>query len=252
MPLILPPVTPQRALLWLINWQTFKTPLTLTMEERVRAESIHHPTSQARYVKSRAILRQILSHYLQQDPDAIQLIAPPNQKPRLQHNPDKFAFNVAHSGDWVWIGLCQNAEIGVDLESAQREFNVQALAKKLKMPAENPLAVLSAFSAREAILKCSGQGLRQFQFPDPNIQAQLAMAEGLILAVALGAAVDISTISAETPRFSAIRCSHTSMYAALGFSKIKSFHLDIANCQQPLDKKIETVCVTHELSWSKT
>ena len=45
--------------------------------------------------------------------------------------------------------------------------------------------------------------------------------------------VDISTISAVTPLFSAIRCSHTGMYAALRFSKIKAFHLDIAKSQRP-------------------
>jgi len=45
--------------------------------------------------------------------------------------------------------------------------------------------------------------------------------------------IENSTISDGTSRFSAIRCLHTDMYAALRFSKIKSFHLDIANSQQP-------------------
>jgi len=52
-------------------------------------------------------------------------------------------------------------------------------------------------------------------------------------------AVDISTISDETPRFSAIRCSHTLMYAALRFLKIKAFHLDIAKSQRPLGSVTE-------------
>jgi len=45
-------------------------------------------------------------------------------------------------------------------------------------------------------------------------------------------AVGNSTISDVTPRFSAIRCSHTFRYAALRFLE-KASHLDIANCQQP-------------------
>ena len=50
-------------------------------------------------------------------------------------------------------------------------------------------------------------------------------------------AVDNSIISNETPRFSAIRCSHMLMYAALRFSKIKAFHLDIAKSQPPLNQQ---------------
>jgi 4'-phosphopantetheinyl transferase EntD len=193
----LPILAPNQALLWLINWQALYCNGLATAEEHERAISIHHAEAKAQFLKCRLIARTILGHYLSLAPESVALSLVPNQKPVVLNPTQSISFNLAHSGPMLCFGISRSAEIGVDIESSQRDFNVQALAKKLKMPAESKEAVLTAFTAREALLKCTGQGLGQFQYPPANVLCWTSQARFYHMAVAVSEPCKIVCVTDE-------------------------------------------------------
>lgn len=115
-------------------------------------------------------LRQVLSLYLGEEPDAIELVRDEHGKPRLAVDSGRLCFNLSHSGDLSLVAVCHGGEVGVDVETIRPRRDLVALAERALAPADSD-AVRAAPAAEraevfyelwtrhEARLKCLGVGL---------------------------------------------------------------------------------------------
>lgn len=140
----------------------------LSDDERQRAHRFVNAKAASRFVSGRAVLRNILAHYLETEPGQLDFSYGPHGKPALRGAPGRVPhFNVSHSGHLAVLALCQHAEIGVDIESIRplREdvaqfFSVgerKALAKLSGAEAIHRFYRL--WTCKEAVLKALGSGL---------------------------------------------------------------------------------------------
>lgn len=152
------PAAPQ-ARLWLARLADVEIACISAAERCWGAEL---PEAQARrYLRSRAILRQVLGRALRLDPRRVPLHSPPSQPPRLEAGLGWIS--LSHSGDGVLIGYATEP-IGVDLEPAARPLDAAALMGRFYPAAEqaqlqqrrsNDLrqAVLTSWVLKEAAIK---------------------------------------------------------------------------------------------------
>jgi 4'-phosphopantetheinyl transferase len=170
-------------------------------EERERAERIAAPESRRRWTASRWALRSVLGRYLGEDPAAIELRTGGHGKPELALAPERFDFNLSHSGDLALVAVAAGRQVGVDVERAERDRDFLALAERglgpegatavrAADPALRPAVFYAAWVRREALLKCFGGGLGNPAPRAPAAVADLDVGEGYAaaLAVAGGAA----------------------------------------------------------------
>ena len=104
--------------------------LTLSEDERARAERFRLERDRNRFIAARGTLRQILGNYLAIKPHTIQFDYGKNGKPRLA---GKFAnhieFNVSHSEGIALYGFFCDQEIGVDVERIIEVPEMEEIAK---------------------------------------------------------------------------------------------------------------------------
>lgn len=89
----------------------------LSLEEQEKFESIEHRRGASYFLFRRGMLRVVLSQYTLQKPEDICILRNEFKKPYLRDK--KVAFNLSHSRDYLFIGISENEEIGVDVESTQ-------------------------------------------------------------------------------------------------------------------------------------
>jgi 4'-phosphopantetheinyl transferase len=155
------PVIPQ--------WQRW-----LTAEEQARAARFHRDRDRHTFILSRGGLRWLVGQYLGLDPAAVAFRYGDRGKPYLApaHSPQSgpgLEFNLAHSGDWVVYGFTQGMAIGVDVEAIaprnhgegliQRCLTAQEQQTLSSDPASRQRQFFSYWTAKEAYLKATGQGL---------------------------------------------------------------------------------------------
>lgn len=141
----------------------------LSQKELVRASNYKFSKDQRRYVLSRGILRCLLSRYLEQKPQDINILYSPWGKPHLLQDLHLY-FNVSHSKDYVIYALSSKYEVGIDIEyidptididciipsilSSPQEFTYwQTIKEKEKINSFFKLWV-----CKEAYLKACGKG----------------------------------------------------------------------------------------------
>ena len=143
----------------------------LSEKEIMRAGKFSLEADKRRYIISRAILKRLLSQFLHVDEKEIELNYSRNGKPFLSENSD-LQFNSSHAGDAFVIGFAHGREIGVDVESLNRELTISNLQTYLFTPAELKLfhtldrdrwqeTFVDSWTRKEAMLKATGQGLAQ-------------------------------------------------------------------------------------------
>ena len=157
------------------HWQAWLSP-----DERDRLQKYQRAADRDRFIYSRGGLRYLLASYLGPSPTAIQLGYGAYGRPYLLDTPPRLHFNVAHSGDWVIIGLSQCPQIGVDVEVAQPRQRLPSLIQHCLTPQErdsltlDPTAQLTHFlqywTLKEAHLKAVGLGL---SYPLQQVQVTL-------------------------------------------------------------------------------
>lgn len=141
----------------------------LSEKEIARAEQYLVPSDKRRYVISRAILKRLLSRFLQIPDKEIELNCGKNGKPFLSEN-TALQFNSSHSGEAFVIGFARNKEIGIDVENLNRSLNISALQTYLFSAAElecfhniphscRQETFINCWTTKEAILKATGDGL---------------------------------------------------------------------------------------------
>jgi 4'-phosphopantetheinyl transferase len=144
----------------------------LQPEERARASAFAFDLDRIRYIHSHAVVRQILSRYIDCDPSALVFQGPPDQKPRLAPklgDPD-LHFSLSHSNRCCLVAVREGSPVGVDVEQLRNVPDAASIAHRWFSRAESDaLALLSgaqlqgAFYAlwthREAIIKALGANL---------------------------------------------------------------------------------------------
>jgi 4'-phosphopantetheinyl transferase len=140
----------------------------LTEEERQRGERLVSVSLRQRFFISHAILRLILSAYLEESPREIQFKKAAHGKPSLDGC--SLQFNMTHSKDVALYVMTSNTEVGIDVEYLKRMYDMDALVKRFFSQRENEeyrtfieaerhLAFYRAWTRKEAYLKATGQGL---------------------------------------------------------------------------------------------
>lgn len=162
----------------LLAWQPQLTAClaTLPPTEQAHAQQFRQDRSAAQFIVGRTLLRQQLAKRLQQPSAHITLAYGEFGKPYLPGS--DWHFNVAHSGDWVLLGLGR-CPLGVDVERVPLGWDWQAVAERYFMPAElnwlaaqpsRKQAFAQLWTYKEACLKCSGQGILGLEMLTLQIQ----------------------------------------------------------------------------------
>ena len=169
--------------LWATSWQgveicVFATgedsPLSLAAaaavlneEEHGRAARFHFVQDRERWMRSRALLRMVLAERAGMDARELQFVA--GEFGKLELAGDRMSplrFNLSHSGDFAAVALA-GEPVGVDIE-CWKELPAADLAAFAFRPEEHGAIIshaapsqhfLELWTAKEAVMKCTGQGL---------------------------------------------------------------------------------------------
>jgi 4'-phosphopantetheinyl transferase len=146
----------------------------LSVEENVRASRYRSSADRKNFVTSRAVLRDILSRYIEQAPVNMIFGYSAEGKPflRNQSGGREITFNVSHSDDLAIYAVSCVKEVGIDLERVESFDDREGVARRFFSARE--LAVFRAsgetgqtevffrlWTRKEAYLKARGLGLTQ-------------------------------------------------------------------------------------------
>ena len=145
--------------------------LLLAPDERHRAAKFHFERDRNRYAAARGLLRLILSTYLRERPESIQLTYSAYGKPFLHlRYDDRIEFNVSHSQGLALYAVSCCAPVGIDVESirpdlqwreiAERYFSALEVKTLFQLPeVQQQQAFFNCWTRKEAYIKAEGQGL---------------------------------------------------------------------------------------------
>ncbi len=144
--------------------------VSLSAEERTRAEAIFDRERRALWTAARALLRTLLGRYLHTAPEALAIVADADGKPRLHPRAGtRLSFSLSHSGSIALYAFSCSAPLGVDVECARRPRDYVAIARRVLGntlaahleeldPPEREHEFLRAWTRHEAALKLHGTG----------------------------------------------------------------------------------------------
>jgi 4'-phosphopantetheinyl transferase len=175
------PLAAGEAHLWQVSLKNL-TPARelLSAEELERADRFKRIADQERFLKTRGVLRQLLSNYCDVDASGIRFNYNDHGKPSLDSD-TRLKFNVSHSGDWFVAALMLNAEVGVDIEQIVVDKDTAEIAKRFfdkreqeelaqLRPSERQAGFFSIWTRKEALVKGLGLGLWQPSAPPGEIE----------------------------------------------------------------------------------
>jgi len=144
----------------------------LSQQERAIATRFIHEADRERYVVAHGVVRDLLSRYLNIDPEALAFVTNKFGKPDLVSLGDRppLRFNLAHSGDLVLCAVTLERRVGVDVERVRTDYDVMELAinqfaddevRALRnySATERPNAFFRCWTRKEAYIKARGEGL---------------------------------------------------------------------------------------------
>jgi len=141
----------------------------LDATERTHAGKLANPLLRQRYVEVHGRLRGVLSRYLGQPPEQINIKKAPHGKPYLADYPG-LAFNLSHTANNLMIAVAQNCQLGVDIEHCKPRSNLALLVGKCfadveaaywhQLPeSEKTVAFYCFWTKKEAFVKATGRGI---------------------------------------------------------------------------------------------
>ena len=145
---------------------------TLAVDERARAERFYFQKHREHFIAGRGLLRNVLSRYLDREPDQLRFRYNAYGKPSLteETGAEGLCFNLSHSHEMALYALTRGREIGVDIEYFRPDVEVEKLAERFFSPRE--AAVLRAlpeqlwkegffncWTRKEAYIKAEGRGM---------------------------------------------------------------------------------------------
>ncbi|MDR2250123.1 4'-phosphopantetheinyl transferase superfamily protein [Acinetobacter sp.] len=142
----------------------------LNPAEKLRYDQ-YHPHAARLFLISRALTKSVLADRLGISPHKINIQLQPNGKPFIQGSKPAY-FNLSHSADVIVLAVCEEGEIGVDVERVDQEFDWMRVDSVLA-PSEiewiqeneqiDPFGVYQRFfqiwTLKEAYIKCTGHGM---------------------------------------------------------------------------------------------
>lgn len=142
----------------------------LSLEEQKFAQAIHNQVLKKQHITVRVGLRQILSAYLNQRGDKINIAKTVYGKPYLLDYPE-VQFNISHSADTLLVAISSASAVGIDIEHVKkhrRDFSglvTKCFAQSEQnywnaLPETEKSAEFYRFWTRkEAFVKAVGRGL---------------------------------------------------------------------------------------------
>jgi len=142
----------------------------LSTPEQERASRFRFDRDAKRFVASRAILRLILSRYLDINPRDLEFSYGPNGKPALQTEAYDLRFSLSHSDEVLLCAVSRDVDLGLDIERIRQPIDADSIAERAFSPAVSAriqslsgLAKVEAFYSswvlHEAFVKATGAGL---------------------------------------------------------------------------------------------
>ena len=154
-----------------IHAQHMQLTKLLSPDEWAKAQSFHFEKDRERFIITRAMLRTILGHYLQQRPEALTFEYTSYGKPVLFNHEggNSMSFNVSHSGDMALYAVASHSLVGIDVENVRRDQDIITIAQRFFTARENSSIIEGGENARyifyqywtrkEALLKAMGKGV---------------------------------------------------------------------------------------------
>jgi len=144
------------------------TESTLSADEAERAARFHFDRDRDRFIVSHVALRNVLSRYLNCQPNELTFLVDEYGKPALKGY--KLEFNLSHSGDFALIAVTQKHKVGVDVEHirtdkdlegiANRFFSQSEVSELMALPSEQGIVgFFNCWTRKEAYIKAHGLGL---------------------------------------------------------------------------------------------
>lgn len=150
--------------------QSFLT--ILDPDERAKAERFCFPRDRDRSIAARAVLRMILSRYLDVEPGLLQFCHNSFGKPALtgDSSADALRFNLSHSHELALYAVTRGREVGVDVEYLRADVASEEIAERFFSSVEVAMlraapfnmrtrAFFNCWTRKEAYIKGRGDGL---------------------------------------------------------------------------------------------
>ena len=145
---------------------------TLAADERARAERFYFQKHREHFIAGRGLLRNILSRYLDKEPDQLRFSYNAYGKPALteQTGAEGLCFNLSHSHEIALYALTRRREIGVDIEYFRPDVEAEKLAERFFSPREAAAlralpehlrkeGFFNCWTRKEAYIKAEGEGM---------------------------------------------------------------------------------------------
>ena len=157
----------------------------LSPEEKKKASYYKFERKQHGYIITQAVLRILISAYLDIDPADVMLVASKKGKPFLINEPSLF-FNNSNSDEICVYAFSRDAEVGIDIEKIRELPDIDELIEKnltsrekayFLKNSDHKLSLFFQFwTFKESYLKAIGEGMRltpanlEFLLDDGNIR----------------------------------------------------------------------------------
>ncbi len=129
--------------------------------ERIRGEAYRFAADGQRHLLAHGLKRWAISNLLNVSPR--DLIFSQNHLGKPVLHDAAVHFSLSHSADWVAVALYREAPLGVDVEAGRSAMQNPATWPDITHPdepvPEDTGAFLTTWTLKEAISKCSGEGL---------------------------------------------------------------------------------------------
>ncbi len=127
----------------------------LSDEEQSRAQRFYFQKDRDHFIVARGTLRDILSRYLNRQPERLNFCYNEYGKPMLAENSGRLSFNISHSGNIALYAVTYGREVGIDVEQIRPDFAEEPIARRFFSPAETAVfSVLAAHEKKEAFFSC--------------------------------------------------------------------------------------------------
>lgn len=160
--------------IWCVNLDLPQQPIPqlvkiLSEEEISKANRFRFQQHQHRFIVARSTLKIILGQYLNLEPGSIEFEYTSKGKPFLRGG-EGLEFNISHSQSLALYGITRDRPIGVDIEYLRPMKDAEQLAKRFFCqseykviselpPGEREKVFFRAWTAKEAFLKATGEGI---------------------------------------------------------------------------------------------
>ena len=142
----------------------------LSLEEKRRAKRFYFMQDLEWYVCRQGILRILLGHYLNIQPNDIEFEYGPYGKPFVNASYGQICFNLSHSNGLASYAFAKDRDLGIDIERlgplpdalrvVQQVFSTQERLELSQLPESLKLqAFFHGWTRKEAYIKAIGEGL---------------------------------------------------------------------------------------------